>query len=269
MRILVSSDLHCEVSGTEPIRRMLAGMLREDPDAIVLAGDLGNPPSVWNECLRLFSECPVPVAVIAGNHDFWCTASEPSEAMLRRTLPRMTREQGLHWLEETPLRLPGGFAVAGTVGWYDYSAADPSLGQTREEILRTKPRYAADAFRIDWPLTDEELAAECRDRLCSQLRSLEADPEVTDVLVVTHVPVFEPQMTRKPGNREWNAGAPFFGHMTLGHMVAGFSKVTVVISGHTHIEQHGRIAREGMREILTSVVSSDYGKPRWLTVNLP
>lgn len=54
MRILVTSDLHIEAAGPEPIRRMVAGMDREHPDLVVVGGDLGSPAANFEQCLSLF-----------------------------------------------------------------------------------------------------------------------------------------------------------------------------------------------------------------------
>jgi len=268
MRVLVTADLHVEASGPEPVRRLVAGMDREHPDLVVLAGDLGNPATCWEECLACFLKLDCPVAVLPGNHDVWFGGGASSEELYRRLLPRRTRELGFHWLEDAPLRLPGGVAVAGNIGWYDYSARAPEQAQTDEFLIKNKARWAADAWKIDWGWNDFELAADCRVRLNAHLAELENDAATKNVLVVTHVPTFEEQLVRRPEHVEWSAGTAFFGHLTMGEEIARHSKVRYAIAGHTHVGTSGVVEREGMAQIDVAVVASDYLRPRWITVDL-
>jgi len=268
VRILVTSDLHVEVSGVEPIRRLVAGMTRENPDLVVLAGDLGNPSWIFEQCLTCFLRVGAPVAVLAGNHDLWTSTDESSEALYQSILPEITRSMGFHWLEDEPLVLDEGIGLCGSIGWYDYSARAPELGQTIDEVVALKPRFAMDAVRMDWERSDEAFAADCRERLVAQAATLEADPRVERILAVTHVPIFENQIDRRPGNLFWSQGNAYFGHLTLGEKLAPFRKLSHVISGHTHVGMNGVLERAGAPPIATAVVSSDYQRPRWLTIEL-
>lgn len=263
-RVLITADLHVESSGLETIRRLVAGIVRESPDLVILAGDLGNPLVLFEECLACFLKVGCPIAVLAGNHDVWCSAEERSADLFRRRLPQVTREFGFHWLEDGPIRLDDGVAVAGSIGWYDYSARDPRLNQNTQDIIANKARYAMDALRVDWSHNDIEFAAECRDRLHEHLCELEEDPTVREVLVVTHVPMFEEQLERRVNDRNWSEGTPYFGHHTMGEMVRRHRKVRYVVSGHTHNGVNGVVDRDAMQPIGVAVVPSDYGRPRWI-----
>ncbi len=267
MRVIVTSDLHLESCGPEPIRRLVAGMDRERPDLVVLAGDLGNPVHCWEECLSCFLKLQCPVAVLPGNHDLWTAPGQSSADLYQRLLPEVTRSFGFHWLEDGPMRLECGVGIVGSMAWYDYSARAPELNQSDEEIVAGKPRYAADAWRIDWPWDDQHLARECRERVRAHLEALEADPTIREVLVVTHMPTFEEQMERRPHNPEWAAGAPYFGHLTMGSEIAAFPKVRRAIGGHTHIGKADVVERPAHPPIGVAVVSSDYLRPRWITVD--
>jgi 3',5'-cyclic AMP phosphodiesterase CpdA len=267
MRILVASDLHLESTGAEHIRRLVAGMEREEPEMVILGGDLGNPPHLFRECLRLFSLLRCPVAVLAGNHDVWSKNGFSSERLFQIVLPGMVRECGYHWLEEGPV-VAGSVAVAGSIGWYDYSASDPEFRLSTEQIRHAKPRYAADAMYVNWHYSDEQFADECRERLKAQLAQLEANPAVREVLVVTHMPVFPEQIDQRPEDPEWRRGNAYFAHYTLGERIKRFAKVRYVVSGHTHVGLNGVVERPGMDPIATAVVPSDYGRPRWITLDI-
>jgi predicted MPP superfamily phosphohydrolase len=266
MTIVVTSDLHLETTGKEPIRRMVAGIAPLRPSVIVLAGDLGESAMLFRECLSEFLRLDVPVLALAGNHDLWVNPGEHSLDLFERMLPEATRELGFHWLDGDEPFVLGDVGIAGSIAWYDYSARDRARGHSDAEILEMKPRFAMDAQRVDWGMTDQEFAAGCRARLRRQLDTLEANPAVRRTLVVTHVPIFDNQMDRRPEDDHWTLGNPFFGHFTMGEEVARYSKVRWVISGHTHVGMNGVTEREGMAPIATAVIGSDYHKPRYVLV---
>lgn len=268
MRVLITSDLHAELTGLETIRRLVAGMDREDPDLVVLAGDLGNPSHLFESCLACFIPLSCPIAVLPGNHDIWTSFGETSIALYEEILPEITASMGFHWLERDPLVLPGGFGVCGSIGWYDYSAREPSYEQTDEEIIRNKPKYAMDAQCVDWEYTDPEFAEYCRRRLARQIKTLEENPDVQRVMAATHVPVFEEQIDRHPDDRDWSLGNPYFGHLTMGEELGKFQKLRWVISGHTHVGLNGLIERDGLHPLATAVIASDYERPRWVTLEI-
>ena len=267
MRIIVAADLHLEITGKEPIRHLVSEILHEAPDALVLAGDLGNPAMLFEEALGEFLKAGCPVLVLSGNHDLWSIPGESSRELFDGILPRFTREKGFFWLDGEEPFIVGNIGIAGTVAWYDYSAKDPSRGLSDEEVLAMKSRFAMDAERIDWEMADQRVAAECRARLEKQLQALEEDDAVDRVLVVTHVPIFDNQIDRRPEDENWTLGNPFFGHLTLGEQVAKFSKVRWVVSGHTHVGMNGVVEREGMAPIATAVIDSDYYHPRHVIVD--
>jgi 3',5'-cyclic AMP phosphodiesterase CpdA len=268
MRIIVTSDLHVESTGLEPIRRLVAGITRENPDLVVLAGDLGNPARLFEQCLNCFLRVDVPVAVLPGNHDVWSSHGETSALLYNELLPEVTRTLGFHWLEGAPLITDAGVGLCGSLGWYDYSARESALGQSDEEVLAVKPRYALDAVKVDWEYTDQEFAALCRAQMGRQIEALEQDPRVATIVAVTHVPVFENQIERRPEDLHWSRGNAYFGHLTMGALLERSTKVSHVISGHTHVGMNGLVERTNAAPIATAVVASDYGRPRWLTIDI-
>ncbi len=243
-------------------------MERESPDLVVLAGDIGNPSMHFEKCLRCFLALDCTVAVLPGNHDIWTGLGETSIALYEEILPDITESLGFHWLEKSPLTLSNQLAICGSIGWYDYSAREPSYQQSDEDIVERKARYAADAVRVDWEYTDPQFARIRRERLIKQLADIEANDEVQKTLVVTHVPIFEGQLERNPDDENWSFGIPYFGHLTLGEQLMQFGKVRWVVSGHTHLGLSSEIGRNGLEPIATSVVPSDYGKPRWVTLDV-
>jgi 3',5'-cyclic AMP phosphodiesterase CpdA len=270
-RIAVTSDLHYDVTGalTRPadVKHLADEMAAARPDAVVIAGDIGHPLSNFCACLDLFIGCCPVIAVLAGNHDVWRDEDHGSRALLERELPAAVRDRGFAWLPDAPVRL-GGIAIAGSTAWYDYSAAEPELGKDDAFYADLKPQVSNDAHWIDWAWTDVEVADGMRRTLADQLERLERDREVESVVVVTHVPLFEEQLWRSPGEYTWSVANAYFGSLRTGREVAGCGKVSAVVSGHTHLSVRALVRRPGLPDLRAFVVGSDYGSPGWLMLEV-
>jgi predicted phosphodiesterase len=237
MRIAVGSDLHLPRTPAEVIEGLVADLEAHAPDAVVLAGDLGESSEDFGPCLALFRKLACPVLALAGNHDLFPGRSG-SQHLWTRALPETVRRLGFRWLEQEPF-VHGGVAVAGTVAWYDYSAADPAVSAAPRDFAREKHYFSPDD-RIDWPWTDPEFAALVGRDFLGVLDRLEADAAVQKVVVVTHLPILDCQLLPWPDNPDWGFMKAYFGNLTLGREVLRRAKVTHVVSGHTHKEYAGR-----------------------------
>ena len=270
-RVAVASDLHFDAAGNLTPPEAVAALVEEiraaEPAAVVLAGDLGHPLENFRRCLAAFRPLTVPVAVLAGNHDVWRDeVGLGSRELWEYGLADATREAGALWLGDGELRL-GDVAVVGSLAWYDYSAAPEHLRYPDEHFARIKGSLNNDAAMIDWPWSDVEFAWRLRQLLIARLARLEKDASVRAVVVATHVPLFEQQMMRKPGNFEWELSNAYFGNLTTGAAVARFANVRTVVSGHTHCGRRGTVVREAASPIDVHVVGSEYGAPAFVVVD--
>jgi hypothetical protein len=270
-RIAVSSDLHFDLTRAltppEAVARTVEEMFAARPDAIVIAGDIGHPLANFRSCLELFARRGVPVGVVCGNHDVWRDEAFDSATLWRETLPGAVRERGLVWLETDAIRL-GSVALVGTMAWYDYSAAELSLGKNEAYFAAVKPQLSNDAYWIDWPLSDVEVATLLRLGLVERLQLLDADPGIERVAVFTHVPLLVEQLRRDSSDVRFAVANAFFGNLRTGRDVSRFRKVTTVVSGHTHFAKSARVVRSGMPDIQALSVGGDYGGPAWLLVQV-
>ena len=270
-RIAVTSDLHFDANGylTPPskVRSVVEAMLASGAEALVVAGDIGHPFTNFCRCLDLFAGREVPVGVVAGNHDVWRDEHHDSRSLWEELLPLASRQRGCYWLERDRIVL-GSTAIVGCMAWYDYSAAEPSLGLDQKFFADAKPRISNDALWIDWGWSDPEVADMLRVGLENTLEALERDDSIKRVVVVTHVPVFEQQLLRNPNNYAWSVANAYFGNLRTGQAIARFPKVRVVISGHLHTSLESSVHREGMGDIQTVVIGSDYGEPSWALVDV-
>lgn len=264
-RIVVTSDLHLGITTADELGVLVEKIAAEQPDLTVLAGDIGEGLANVRGCLRLFANLPGQVAVLMGNHDIWQHTYE-SQSLWDELLPKAVRDAGMIWLEDATW-IRNGIAVTGSMAWYDYSAVDPAAPpQTAEWFAANKGQYNYDAFYINWEISDIEMAQLLGDGLLARMRTLEDDPAVQSVLVVTHVPLYPVQMFYKPGDLRWGTGSAYFGNLTLGEQLLPMRKLRRVISGHTHIGREGTVSRPNMPPLPVWVLPSDYHRPAYLTV---
>lgn len=269
-RIVITSDLHLGITKASTIRTLVSAIEALEPALTVLAGDIGEGLPNFVECLKLFDPLPGDIAVLAGNHDVWARGSTSSQDIWERRLPEAVQTAGMLWLEDTVWQCRD-LAVVGSLAWYDYSAADPTfLSHPATFFSERKRFYNLDAKYVCWPWSDQEFATRLGDKLCERLKGLEADPRVGRVLVVSHVPLFEEQMCRKPQDLHWGLSNAYFGNLTLGERVLEMSKVQAVVSGHTHIGREGQVKRPGFpkeRALAVSVLGSDYHAPMYSVID--
>lgn len=264
VKLAVTADLHLPITTADRLESLAAEMAAFTPDALVLGGDLAESLDDLEHCLTLFKErVPCPVWVIPGNHDLWVRRTSDSRGLWLERLPRTVAGAGCHWLEGTAFVLRG-IAVAGTVAWYDYSAADPSVRASPETFAQQKYKFNPDALLIDWEWSDREFAEMVATPFLATLDHLESDPAVRHVVVVTHVPLLEEQMCRRPDNKDWAFSNAYFGNLTLGRQVMARRKVSHLVSGHTHFGRTASVARPDAPPVDVRVVPSDYEKPAWV-----
>jgi len=273
MRLAVTSDLHYDFEGhlTRPaaVEELVLSLVDSRPDAVVLAGDIANGYAAFEACLAEFKGLGVPVGVVAGNHDLWRDEKLglSTEALWGGALEEACERQGLVWLESRSIRV-GEVAVVGSMCWYDYSALDPSIAMTREELARVKSALNADARKMDWRRKDADFAAELERALLRRLDAQASDPAVTAVAVVTHVPLLEQQITRRPEDPRWSTTNAYYGNLTTGLAVLQRPKVKAIVSGHSHVGQQAVVERGALGPVAAYVVPSDYQQPKFVLLEL-
>ncbi len=267
MKVAVTSDLHLPATRAEVILDLAGDIAAFEPQVLVVAGDIGESPSHIERCLSLLKEIvECPILVVAGNHDLWGREAR-SIRLWEVLVPETVRRTGCIWLEGDAW-VREGVAVAGTIAWYDYSAADPAVQAAPEVFAREKRHFNVDGVLIDWPWTDPQFAAHVAEPFLATLDRLEADPAVRQTIVVTHVPLLECQMCRRPHDRHWGFSNAYFGNLTLGRQVLARRKVTHIVSGHTHVGRQAVLRLDDGRTVEAHVLASDYGRPVWLPLTL-
>ncbi len=175
MRLQLLSDLHMETEAFEPVPAPGAELL-------VLGGDLD---STW-EALNLFRGWPVPVLMIAGNHEF--DGRELADAW--RALRARCDALGIRLLERESCVLRGAdgrrIRFVGTVRWCDFDL----FGEARREKAMRAATYFMHIMRsthggqpFDAAAVREEGLA-CRAWLAGELAQPRGDWDAT--VALTH-----------------------------------------------------------------------------------
>jgi hypothetical protein len=268
VKLAITSDLHLPITKDERIVTLAGEIKAFGPDALIVAGDLGESLADGERCLRLLREqVSAPIWVLAGNHDVWARPPHDSRALWLEQFPALVRARGCRYLEGTAFVM-NGIAVAGTIAWYDYSAADPTVKASALQFAQQKFHYNADALRIDWEWSDPEFAEKVGVPFLSQLDHLESDPAVKRIVVVTHMPLVEGQMHRELDDPRWGFSNAYFGNLTLGNKVLAHRKVSHIFSGHTHRGKQSKVERKEGPAVEAHVLASDYEEPVWLGLSV-
>lgn len=251
-RIAVTADLHWGTrhpAGTNATLELVADLYHDPPDLFLLGGDVGAGDE-FARCLDLFRDLPCPKALVPGNHDIWVRSDDPrgdSLQVYREFLPRVSADHGFHYLDHGPLIFPdAGFAVVGSMNWYDYSWAIDRLPQVADdwqERLRTKRFLRGrhnDANFVRWDTDDVAFTRMVVATLADHLRTAAA--AVPDILLLTHHPSFRGLNYPHAGEPDldgllWEA---FSGNAGVERLLAEFGDlVRFAFCGHTHFAREG------------------------------
>jgi predicted phosphohydrolase len=286
MRLLATADLHLNhPRSQQSARDLVEEMNREPADVVLLVGDAGVADQDWIEqCLSLLTFAG-PKLFVPGNHEFW-TKRPLDFFQIETELAQRLRNLGWTWLPDSPF-VAGDVAIVGSVGWYDYSFAEPSLGipnafykakvspasvlMTEEppelvEIARLLPPTSShttarwnDGRFIKLPIDDAALVNRECDRLRTQLESLRP---MRSVLAAIHTVPFAELMPTRIGG-QWDFARAYLGASRLGETIRVFDNVTHVVCGHSHTPAEQRIgAINGIN------IGAGYRLKRFVTLDL-
>jgi len=233
---------------------------------LVVAGDLfAGDPQCLVDCLGLFEGFGGEKLLVSGNHDLWTTPDGDSFELYEQVIPALAGACGFHDLDAAP-RVVGDVGFVGTVGWYDYSFRDETLGipirfyehkagpgfaratagfahlfqpgEVLPERALAARSYWNDGRMVHWALDDRRFHDLTLERLEAQLAAIES--QVRTVVAVTHhIPFVE--MLRRKSDPSWAFGNAFMGSVGLGHTLLRHDKVSHAIFGHSHTRDRRRV----------------------------
>ena len=186
-----------------------------------------------------------------------------------------------HWLQDEPFYL-GEVAVVGSIGWYDYSFAQPGLGIPRrfyEQKIAPGSASRDDDLSFLFDQTDD-IAPSARDifarwndgrhiklhrsddafvqELLAQLEGhlIETSRKATRIVVATHMLPFA-ELLPGPHNSQWDFAKAYLGSDRFGELLLRFPKITHALCGHSHFPAEAQV-----RHIRALNIGSGY---RWKT----
>jgi 3',5'-cyclic AMP phosphodiesterase CpdA len=244
MRLLVTADLHYNhLRSKRPADDLIDQINRlgeqQHIDALLFAGDTAVADGdAIERCLSRIRFAGEKI-FLAGNHELW-TRSDDSYAIFRDALPRRIRAIGWRWLEDDSfVSSDRRVAIAGTVGWYDYSFAVPQLAISRESyatkvIANTSGQTTArwnDGKFVKLHRSDQAFLDELLTNLGARLDSLRDVPRV--LVAVHHVP-FEQLLPPHHGT-QWDFVRAYLGSRRIGELLTRYAHVRDVVCGHSHV----------------------------------
>jgi Icc-related predicted phosphoesterase len=264
MRLLVTADLHYNHARSRALaEEIIDQMNAAGGDVLLVVGDtaVGDGNALEQSLSRFrFSRQKL---FVAGNHELW-TFGPDSYELLTVSLPQRVEALGWQWLQAKPF-VAGDMAIVGSIGWYDYSFAVPSLQIPRRfyehgvspgaaarlpefsHLLDGRDDLAPDAMQIvaRWNdakfvrlhRTDEQFLEELMKTMRDQLESVGNAKHV--VAAVHHVPFA--QLLPPHRGAQWDFARAYLGSERIGEMIGRFDNVRHVLCGHSHFAAEAQI----------------------------
>jgi len=273
MKILAISDLHVDPEQPEAWEHFLSRAQDEQPDVLIVAGDLAVGKSgLYETLLSQFDFFSGPKLFVPGNHDLWQLHSK-RETWRRfdEELPAAVTAGGWQYLDLGPVLL-GDVAFVGGMGWYDYSLRQTASPRAELRVspakvtaprhgMRTDPArthlpwedlrpedYASKALQVADASISEGLVwndvfyidwqrsdAQMVEHFCEKMKAQarQVARRAKKLVAVTHFVPFAQTL------REYKEIAPayaraFAGSVRLGETIARLPNIRVAIFGHWH-----------------------------------
>jgi predicted phosphohydrolase len=257
VRIAWATDVHLNFLDPEGRRSFGRELVRSDPDAVILSGDISEAPSLVRDLEMIAEEVRRPIYFVLGNHDFYRGDIASVRALAREL---SARSPPIRWLPAAGVvPLGGGACMVGVDGWGDGRAGDPE----GTEVLLNDFLYI------------EELSGLSRRALLAKVRALgdeearlaarrldEAFESFRHLLFVTHVPPFAEACWHegRVSDDDW---LPWFtcvavGKTVLGRLAAARGCEATLLCGHTHGAGFAQIAPN----VKVYTGGAEYGAPR-------
>lgn len=272
-RIVFVSDLHVDSSAAnrEFVPVLRDAVVAASPDVFMIGGDIAGNLEDFNWTLHQFADLSAVKVMVPGNHDIWIESKRAlltgydSGGKYNLHLPRIAVENGFTMLADHPV-MTGKLAIAGCMGWYDYSYRNTDLDTTATltDYARgvwTNPRTGQTHMWNDmqnvWWLKDLHEPAQglsraglCRSdaeitaSMASALRAQLAEAVgggAERVMVVTHfVPSRQLLVYSGTPRDYWNA---YHGAATIEAAITGCALVTHTFFGHLHHDTDIKIGK--------------------------
>lgn len=263
MKLVITADLHYGVGNNQKIVTDFAKrIIKTKAEVLLLAGDtFAFDTQLLVECLTLFAAFKGDKLFVAGNHDLW-TRGTDSLKIYEKTLPRITKQCGFHYLDQKPF-IKNKIGFVGSISWYDYSFKNLDKQIPQDYYVRKNwPGVVSwnDDIYIHLGMSDEAFTKKINRKLKRHL-ALVSKQVRTIVCVVHHVPFRQLLRTNHTSTDIFLTA--FSGSEDTGRIIQSFPKVKHVFCGHTHQKKKAKIGG------ITAInIGSDYLRKRFEILEL-
>jgi predicted phosphodiesterase len=234
MKLAWLTDIHLNFLGAAEADDFFSIVRADQPDAIMLTGDIGEGRNVVPWLARLDDELKRPIYFVLGNHDFY----GGSIAAVRSAVAELCRQRpNLAYLTtaETAIKLSPSIGLIGDDGW-----ADARLGNYETSLVMMNDyRLIAELARLSkqdrWPILKQ-----LGDQAAAHIRRLlpAALDQFPHVILATHVPPLRESCWHEGqiSSDEW---LPHFTCHAMGQAIMEIIRARhdcqlTVYCGHTH-----------------------------------
>jgi len=240
MKLWLISDVHLD---SHPFNFELWKLLAqravlEEPDVLVVAGDVCESIQVLNEGLSEFSSVNALKIYIPGNHDLWCRLEPECDSLkkLEVVLPEAVQRAGWYWLPNNPLVIDN-YYIVGSPAWYDYSLMPKGHPFQTEDFVQKKRgnRQWMDGVWCKFPqVAPETVDFWLRDRFYLDLhKDLSQCPADKKILLFTHFPFYRELLNFTHKDWDFEYFGAFMGSSYYRSLLKEFS-IYLHGCGHLH-----------------------------------
>jgi 3',5'-cyclic AMP phosphodiesterase CpdA len=257
-RIAWVTDIHLDFLRPPHLDTFFSLIRAHKPDALLVAGDIGESHSVQYYLKLLEKRCGCPVYFVLGNHDYYHSSRATVTRMVRQLCDRSSL---LTWLNDVDVvSLTAEVALVGHDSWSDGRLGDFATSRITLEDYR----LIDDLRELEMPQLQAKLHA-LGDEAAAHFR------RVLPVALATHAHVLA--VMHPPPFREacWYGGQvaqpnddylPHFtckavGDVLLEVMAAHPDRRLTVLCGHSH----GAGSVDVLRNLRVVTGGAEYGKP--------
>jgi 3',5'-cyclic-AMP phosphodiesterase len=256
MRLAWATDIHFEFASVDDIVAFCQRVVALAPDALLIAGDIGQAPTVERYLRTLDRALPMPVYFVLGNHDFYQGRIQDVREAVRVLVADSTR---LTWLSATGVVAIGAHtALIGHDGWADGRCGDYASSR----VMLNDYRLIGELSNLT-AMERLTMLNTLGDQAAAHFRRVlpEALARFPRVVALTHVPPF-PEATWYQGRISDPDWLPHFCSRAVGDVLVEIMEAhpegdLLVLCGHTH-GGGGVQVRPNLRVV---VGTAEYGRP--------
>jgi len=276
MNILFTADLHLNIPARSPRTGLTAFdvfaemMEVENPDAVVVAGDIGTPAQSARHLVALRNVVGGRILAIAlGNHDFWLDSIGHTQFFnLNQVMTRHWREPARDVgavLLDLENAVVGDLAIVGGYGHFDLGLAEPNLHVRGRKI--TEDIYLSGGMNgLFWndfrsiPNCGTRVRAEAREQAAGiASRMDEAIASGKRLLVAVHTCPWRELNGHPLRGSEEDILSAYSGNSMVGREIeTRAASIDFLMCGHTHMPVHEQV----LHGIPCLNVGADYGRFR-------